>query len=112
MHTGSSQIVETLRSVFASKPLDTFQLDHQRVFDEDIGKVFSNRVAFVGYCKRSLGSSSDATKAEFPKQRALVDFFEETAAQRVGDLKDSAEHALGQQIKSAFIGGHTSSVPS
>jgi hypothetical protein len=41
---GGSQIVETLRGVFVDEALDTFQLDHQHVFDEDIGKVFSNGV--------------------------------------------------------------------
>jgi hypothetical protein len=31
---------------------------------------------------------------------------EESGALRVGDVKDCAQHALGQQIKSAFIGVH------
>jgi hypothetical protein len=48
---GGSQIVETLGGVFVSQALDTFQLDHQHIFDEDIGKVFSDGVAFVGNCK-------------------------------------------------------------
>jgi hypothetical protein len=37
--------------VFVRQALDTFQLDHQHIFDEDIGKVFSDAVAFAGYCK-------------------------------------------------------------
>src|ERR1017187_506430 len=48
---GDSQIVETLRSVLAGEPIYTFQLDHQHVFDEEICKVLSGRVAFVGDCE-------------------------------------------------------------
>ena len=48
---GGSQIVETLRCVLAGEPFHTFQLDHQHVFDEQIGKVFSDRVTLVGDCK-------------------------------------------------------------
>ena len=44
---GDSQIVETLRSVLAGDPIDTFQLDDQHVFDEEICKVLSGRVACV-----------------------------------------------------------------
>jgi hypothetical protein len=47
-----------------------------------------------------------ATKPEFCEQSPLVDFLEESGAQRVGDVKDCAQQALGQQIKSAFIGVH------
>ena len=52
---GGTQIVETLRSVLAGEPIDTFQLDHQHVFDEEIRKVLSGRVALVGDCKRGFG---------------------------------------------------------
>ena len=48
---GGSQIVETLRCVLAGEPFHRFQLDHQHVFDEQIGKVFSDRVTLVGDCK-------------------------------------------------------------
>src|ERR1017187_3468708 len=43
-------------------------------------------------------ASPDATKAEFSEQGALVDFLEETRAKGIGNLKDRAEHALGQRI--------------
>ena len=29
----------------------TLQLNHQHIFDDDISKVLSDRVALVGYCK-------------------------------------------------------------
>ena len=47
----SAQIVQTLRRVFVGETLDTFQLDDQHIFDQDIRKVFSNGVALVSYCK-------------------------------------------------------------
>ncbi len=47
--TGGSRIVQTLRGVLVGQALQAFQLDHQDVFDEDIGKVFSDVVALVGY---------------------------------------------------------------
>jgi len=46
---GSSEVIEALRGVLAGEPLRTFQLDHQLVFDEDVGKVFSDRVDLVAY---------------------------------------------------------------
>ena len=48
---GGSQIVLTLRGVFVGETLDTFQLNHQHTFDQDIRKVFANGVALVSYCK-------------------------------------------------------------
>src|ERR1017187_5407910 len=53
--TGGSQVVDTLRGVLTGQPFHTFQLDHQHVFDEQIGKVLSDRVTLVGDCKRSFG---------------------------------------------------------
>jgi len=44
-YAGGSQLVETLRRGFAGERLHTFQLDHQHVLSEDIGKVPSHRVA-------------------------------------------------------------------
>ena len=93
---GGAQVVEALRSVFVGETLDTFQLDHQHVFNQDIGEVLPDVVAFVCYGKRSLGCSPDATKAEFCEQSTFVDSFEESRAKGVRDLKHSAEHALCQ----------------
>src|ERR1022692_1004516 len=41
---GGSQIGDTLRGVLAGQPFHTFQLDHQHVFNEQIGKVLSERI--------------------------------------------------------------------
>ena len=48
---GGSQIGDTLRGVLAGQPFHTFQLDHQHVFNEQIGKVLSERITLVGDCK-------------------------------------------------------------
>jgi len=42
-----SQVVETLRGVFAGEPCGTSQLDHQYIFHEDIGKVLSHAMALM-----------------------------------------------------------------
>lgn len=54
-----------MRGVFVREAFHTFQLDHQLVFDEDIGEVLSNAVALVIHRKRSLGGGPYATEAEF-----------------------------------------------
>jgi hypothetical protein len=92
--------------VFAGEVLGTFQLHYQNVFDQQIGEVFSDVVAFVSYCQGSLGGSPNATKGEFFEQSTLVHFLEESGAESVGDLKDGAQHAVGQRIESAFISFH------
>jgi hypothetical protein len=93
-----------LRHCAVCSLIDTFQLDHQHVFDEEIRKVLSGRVALAGDCKRGFGDSPEAAKAEFSQQRPLVDFLEKSGTQGVGDLKDGPQHALGQRIQ--FIGVH------
>jgi hypothetical protein len=35
--------------MFVGQPLDTLQLDHENVFDEDIGKVFADRKPLIRY---------------------------------------------------------------
>jgi hypothetical protein len=52
-----------LRGVLARKALYTFQFDHEYVFDEDIGEVFSDAVILVANWKRRLGRGSDAANA-------------------------------------------------
>jgi hypothetical protein len=37
--------------VLVGEALHTFQLHQQHVFDEDIGKAFSDILALVSYCK-------------------------------------------------------------
>src|SRR5437016_2892358 len=54
----SPQIVETLRGVFAGETLGTFQFDDQHIFDEEIRKIFSHRMALVSYCKRNFGGGA------------------------------------------------------
>src|SRR5664279_4621543 len=65
------------------------------------------KLALVGDNQRSWGRSPDATKGEFPEQGTLVDFFEESGAESIANLKDRANHTLGQPIEvSVFIGVH------
>ena len=41
----SAKITRKPRHVFVGEGFHTFQLDHEHVFDEEIGKVFSDSVA-------------------------------------------------------------------
>ena len=43
--------IETPRGVFVGEALDTFELDHQHVFDEEIGEVLSDALSLVSHCK-------------------------------------------------------------
>jgi hypothetical protein len=47
--TGGSKVVEALCDVLVAEVFHAFQLDHEHVLDEGIGKVFSDIAAFVGY---------------------------------------------------------------
>lgn len=80
---GGSQVVDALRSVLIGEALDTLELDYQRLFNEDIGEVFSNVLAFVKYGNWRLKVSPDVTKAEFSEQSALVHLLEEAGAPSV-----------------------------
>ena len=92
--------------MFVGEALDTFQLDHQHIFNEKINYIFPDIVAFVAHSKRSLRGSPDAAKSELAKQRALVDLFKEPGAECIRNLKHSAQHFLSKRIgTSAFIGG-------
>ena len=64
--------------MFASEAIQTFQLNHQHVFHEDVSEVVSDRVAFVDYWKGILANGADATKTGFSEQSAFVNFLEES----------------------------------
>jgi hypothetical protein len=71
--------------VLAGEALHAFQLQHERVFHEDVGKVFPHTMAFVNYWKGGFGGRRDAAKAEFPARALLAN--------------------LNDRRSSAFIGG-------
>jgi hypothetical protein len=54
--------------------------------------AFSHRAALVSDGARSLGGGPDTTEAEFSEQSTLVHLFEESGAQRVGDIEHGAGH--------------------
>jgi hypothetical protein len=81
--------------VLVGEALGTFQLHHQNVFDQEIGEVFSGRVALVGDGKRSFGGGPDASQGEFSQQSTLADLFKESGAKRVGDFEHGPKHVLG-----------------
>ena len=108
--------------MFASQVLYALQLDHEHVLHENIGEVFSNIQALVGYGEASLGGGGNSAQSQFSQQGSLVHFFQKARPQRVRDLKCRRQHPLGQPVhgtliidihsvhyyrrSSAFIGGH------
>jgi len=107
--TGGSQVVKTLGRVFVGEPFGTLQLHHQHVFDKEIGKILADRVALVGNGKRCFDGSPDAWEAEFSEQSTLVDLFEESGAQRVGDPNTAPSTFSLKEFRSvlsAFIRVH------
>ena len=46
---GGAQVVEALRHVFVGEALDAFDFDHKHVFDDEVGEVFPDRGALIGY---------------------------------------------------------------
>jgi hypothetical protein len=43
-----SQVVETLRGVAGGEAVHAFDFDYQEIFDNDVGEVLADGVAFVG----------------------------------------------------------------
>jgi hypothetical protein len=60
-----AQVVQALGGMLARQAFDAFQLDHQYVFDKDVGIVFSDVLAFVRNRKSSLRDGFDTADAEF-----------------------------------------------
>jgi hypothetical protein len=68
---------------FIGEPIHALQLHYERIFKQEICKVFSDRVALVKYGKRSLGHCTDAPQAEFSEQSALVHLLQKSGAEGV-----------------------------
>jgi len=92
--------------VLVGEALGTFQLHHQNVFDQEIGEVFSGRVALVGDGKRSFGGGPDASQREFSQQSTPVDLFKESGAKGVGDFEHGPKHVLASGIYVCVICVH------
>ena len=102
-----SQIVETLSSVFVRDAIRTFEFDKQDIFNKDVGEIFSDAVAFVGYRKRRLRNGMQSTKTKLLEQGSLVNLFQKPSSERVGYFKDRTNHLLRQRIQQfAFINVH------
>jgi len=93
--------------VLVAKTVDTFQFDEEYVVHKDICEVFPDALFFVDNRERSLRGSRHASKFQLSKQSSFVDLFKKPGAECIGNLEDSAQHALWQVVyKLAFIGVH------
>jgi hypothetical protein len=48
------EIVETLHHVLVVKPLDAFQLQDEDIFNDDVGEIFTDVMAFIADGKRGF----------------------------------------------------------
>jgi len=69
--------------MFVRKVVNALQLDNEYIFDQDIDKVFSHRLALIAHGKKSLSRSSNSASAQFHEQSPLVDFLQESRTQRI-----------------------------
>ena len=97
------QVVQTLRCVLLREMFDTFQLDHEHVFDENIGEVFTDASSFISDWKGSLGDGVDAPEPEFHQKRPLIDLFQEPGAEGIRNLKHGSEDSLRKPINNICV---------
>jgi hypothetical protein len=104
-HVRCAQVIQALGHVFACQALGAFQLNHERVFDQDIRKVFAHAPALVDDWERRLCHGPDAAQPEFEQQGAFINLLEEASPQGVGDFEDRAKDALSQGNGKRLFGG-------
>jgi hypothetical protein len=91
---GSAQIVKALSSVVRDEALDAFQFKYDAIFDQNIGKIFTDVVPLVRYLEGGLTGRFDAAKGEFSAKRALIDLLQKAGSESIGDLEYGANHSL------------------
>jgi hypothetical protein len=82
-----------------AQTVDTFQFENEHVFHEDVGEVLAHRLVFVNHRKRSLRDSRNASDLQLAEERAVVDLFEKSRAERVGDFEDRTQYPLRQIVE-------------
>jgi len=50
----SPKVIQALREMFVTQPIDAFQLDDDGVLNQNVGEVFSHVTAFISNRKRGL----------------------------------------------------------
>ena len=61
-HSGGTQVIQALGQVFITETLDIFELDHNRVLDQNIGKKLAGAPAFVEDGEGGLGDGLETSK--------------------------------------------------
>jgi hypothetical protein len=58
---GGFQVIQGLSQLLVAQLIDAFNFDDELVVHNQVGKVFSDAVPFVGYGDRDLGANGYAT---------------------------------------------------
>ena len=108
VHPGGLQVVQALRRMHVIQSFCHFEFDQNCRFDKQIGGEFTDDHTVIPYLNRVLLANLEARLAELVSQSVLVDLFEKTGAEFVGDPVDTPDDLPGEliQLQSAFICVH------
>jgi hypothetical protein len=87
--SGDFKVVQTLGGVFGGEAVYAFQFDEEFVLDQDVGLVAANLAAFVVDFVFRLGYGWNAPDRKLTEKSSLVNLFEESGAEGIGDFEDA-----------------------
>ena len=85
--------------MFGGEVVGALEFNEECVFDEEVGEVVSDGVAFIGDGDGDLAGRLDAAEGEFAVEGAFVDLFEEAGAEGVGNREDGAEDEFSEGVE-------------
>jgi hypothetical protein len=95
---GGFKVVDALGGVNFVEGGDGFEFEDDGFCNKDIGEVISDEKAVVVNGNGELGLDLQAGFAEFMSEGVFVNFFEEAAAESVGDFDCAADDFFGQLL--------------
>jgi hypothetical protein len=93
---GGFEVIDALGGVDFVEGGDGFELEYDGPFDEDIGVIVPDENSVIVDGDGELGLDLQASFAEFVGEGILIDFFEEAAAEGIGDFDRAANDLFGQ----------------
>jgi len=94
--TGSLEVIEALSKMFFREAIDTFELHHKAVLDDNVREVLSDAEPLVRNGVGDLTPRREPTCRQLADHSALVNPFQKPAPQRIRDLVGSPDRDLNQ----------------
>src|ERR1019366_7873839 len=88
--------------MFIAQPLHAFQLHHQHVLHQDIGKILAHRLSLISNHHRRLRRRPYPPSPQLSHQSPLIHLLQKPAPQCIRNLKHRPQHPLGQFLHSLF----------